>query len=121
MRDIYILGNEHIEGDDLPTKIDIKDPRFKIIHEKDPLRLLDKDDLFIIDYAEGINNTTILTEKDLDRLKTINSVTCHDLDFATLIKLKQSTGQKTNVKIIALPVGKKIDKERLKEIILENL
>lgn len=124
MKKIYVFGNEFFEGDEVAKELAklIKNPKFEFIFAESPNEILNANgELIILDVVKGITEVKLL--ENIDELVLENSVTCHDLDLGFYLKLMQTTGQITQVKIIGLPYGN-FDYELLRkqvELILHKL
>lgn len=110
---IHCLGNEFLECDSIAKKIadtlQISGVEFV---KTDSLERI-KGDIIILDAAEGIKKTKVIT--DLDKIQTIYPVSAHDFDLGTELKLRKAMGEIRNVTIIAVPM-KGNEEEIKKEI-----
>jgi len=121
MLKVYCFGNEYVKGDSLAKEIadelKIDGVEFIKCDSVDDL----EDNCVILDVANGINKLEILTE--VDKLKSINSYTAHDLDLAFFLKLYQGMGKLGKVKIICLPleIDKESAKKELRKLLPDNI
>lgn len=80
-------------------------------------------DLNIIDTVEGIEKVTILTEDDIDKIKSEKIYSMHDFDLGYSLKLLKKMGYMNSVTIFAIPMKIKEDDamEQLVPLITSNL
>lgn len=107
---IYCFGNEFFEKDSITKKIaDLKIDNIEFVKCNNPEDILDNNEnkIIILDVIRGINKIQLLTIDDLDRIKTNNKVTAHDLDLGFYLKLYKELGKlkKKEIKIIGIPFG----------------
>lgn len=102
MKDIVILGNEHIEEDSMAVKLSKELEGFNFIHIKDSFTLMsylnENNEITIIDVVQGLNQVKEIELKDL-RLDSILSA--HDLDASFILQL---LGDEKKIKIIGVPM-----------------
>jgi len=114
---IHCLGNEFLKCDSIAKKIadTLQISGIEFV-KTDSLEGI-KGDIVILDAAEGIKKTTIIT--DLDKIQTIYPVSAHDFDLGTELKLRKATGDIEKVTIIAVPMDGNEEeiKEEIKKII----
>jgi hypothetical protein len=110
---VHCLGNEFVKCDSIAKKIadSLIIPGIEFI-KTDSLEGI-KGDVVLMDAAEGIKETTIIT--DLNKIHDIYPISAHDFDLGTELKLRQTTGEIGAVKIIAIPM-KGNEEEIKKEI-----
>ncbi|HII72212.1 TPA: hypothetical protein HA265_05650 [Candidatus Woesearchaeota archaeon] len=121
---IYILcfGNPYIESDSLALQVadhfqhhPIKDVEFvKCIAPDEVFNYVDKD-FYILDVVQGIKEVTMID--DIDVLANEPKATAHDFDLGFFLRMMKEMGRLKKVRIIGIPMGKKV--EGLKEKIVE--
>jgi len=73
--------------------------------------------LILMDTVVGLEEVTILTEKDLEKLEFPKRATVHDYDLGFQLRYLIKLGKIKNVKIIGLPARGDIDYERVRSIL----
>ncbi len=99
---IHCLGNEFLKCDSIAKKIadSLQISGVEFI-KTDSLEGI-KGNIVILDAAEGIKKTKVIT--DLNKIQTIYPVSAHDFDLGTELKLRKATGDIGKVTIIAVPM-----------------
>lgn len=108
---IYCLGNEFVKNDSIAKKLadSLSIPGIEFV-KTDSLEGI-KGDIILMDAATGIKKTMIIT--DLDKIQNIYSVSAHDFDLGTELKLRKATGEIGKITIIAVPMNG--NEEEIKE------
>jgi Ni,Fe-hydrogenase maturation factor len=120
---VYVFGNPDVEGDSPAIraaeklKKSLKSTDFIFIKPNQDLPFTGEKPVVILDTVQGIDQVTVLDEKDLDKLIISKSITAHDYDLGFqlkyLIKLKKLTG----LKIVGIPQTGVIDYRRIQSIL----
>ena len=100
---IYVFGNQDSKLDNRVFEIIKKysDINFKII---DPNGDLPTDSpTIIMDTVFGLDQVTLLTEKDLDKLIPSPRTSAHDYDLGFQLKYLRKIGKLNKVSIIGIP------------------
>ena len=118
----YVLafGNPFIKDDSLAIQIAeyyMKNPIpniefIKCIAPDEVMSYTDKD-FYILDVVEGITEVTLI--EDIDMLANEPKATAHDFDLGFFLRMMKEMDRLDKIKIIGVP--KKIEKERMKEIL----
>ncbi len=110
MLKVFCFGNEWVEGDSLAKELadELEIDGVKFIKCDD---VEDVEDGVILDVVRGLDDVQVVTE--LDRFKSLQPCSAHDLDLAFFLKLLKEMGHLNEVKIICLPMG--MEKERAKK------
>lgn len=104
MKTVYVLGNSDLDFDSLPIKILPKLKKtfpqlnFKVCF---PEELSKEKDLWIIDSANGIKKTLLIT--DLAQIHKTKSLTVHNFDLSHELNLRKKINILSKINIIALP------------------
>jgi len=120
---IFCFGNEFIENDALAKHIadDLIKENINIIKCNSPedmiTHLQGNEEIIIIDVVKDIKEVMIID--NVDKLKTKNTLSTHDLDLSFMLKLMKNMNMLTNIKIIGIPMQG--NKEEIKEKVRELL
>jgi hypothetical protein len=111
---IYVFGNQDHPKDNLAFKIseklsDIENVSFKSVSPNDDLPIPENKNLYILDTVMGIDEVTLLTEKDIDKLLLSPRTTTHDYDLGFQLKYLSKIGRLKKIFIIGLPINGKVD------------
>ncbi len=107
---IIFFGSE-VSGDDtafkvmelLKGKVKAKLVKCESVHD-----MPDEGEVTIVDVVEGIKNVQLFT--DIDDFSRVKSVSVHDLDLCTHLKIMKEMDWPLKVNIIGVPSGMKPDK-----------
>lgn len=118
---IYVFGNEDLEEDNVAFKVADKIsrefPGIEFIKIKPNQDInFDGEQVLLMDVVEGIGETTILDEKDLDKITLSPRMSAHDFDLGFQLKYLKKLGKLEKIKTIGLPMKKKINYERIQLI-----
>ncbi len=110
-RTVLCFGS-HMKGDDSPFKLcrSLKDAKndFNFVKCESPIDLMayaDQDELLIMDTVKGIDKVRLF--HDVDDFLNVQSVSVHDMDLGTFLKVLDGMGQLKKVSIIGVPFGSK--------------
>lgn len=104
---ILLYGNEDVSFDRgallLEDVLKQAFPSSAVRHAKQPDEVLSYLDgnLLIVDVAKGISEPVLFTDPDL--LIARKTVTAHDLDLASFLKMLKAVGTITEIPIVAIP------------------
>lgn len=119
---IYVFGNPDVPEDNSiypvveKLKNDFKDIQFIDIKPNEDLPFIDEKNVILLDTIQGIDEVTILTENDLDKLIVNRSTTAHDYDLGFQLKYLKKLGKLQKITIIGIPNGKS-DYQTIKTIL----
>ena len=120
---VYVFGNQDFGGDKVALEAakklvgKVKKVEFIQVKPNEDLPFAGEENVVILDTVEGIKKTTVITEKDLDKLNVAKSVSVHDWDLGFQLKYLKKLGKLKKVTIIGLPQGGKIDHLRIQSIL----
>jgi len=104
---VYCFGNPLLKEDRLPLELIpqlCKEfPRIDFVGANSPDEIEEKNEITIIDTAEGIKEVTMLT--DVDALCPNRTCSLHDFDLGMTLKLMQKMGKLKKVRIFCIPMG----------------
>ncbi|MEM4397093.1 MAG: hypothetical protein QW757_00545 [Candidatus Woesearchaeota archaeon] len=120
---VYVFGNLLYEKDSLPIKLIpllknyFSEIEFIEFEPTEDIENLKEKNFIIIDTIQGIKDVVLLTEKDIDKIKTEKLFSLHDFDLGYNLKLLKKFGFIENFFIIGLPenIEKEIAIEKIKE------
>jgi len=120
---IYCFGNEFVECDsavkNISSTLTIRGVTFVDCLSPEELPI-ESEELVILDVCKGITAPVMIT--DVDCLKSLRSISTHDLDLGFYLKLLKQTGTLQKVKILAVPLDAKPDEvEAMIYKLIENL
>jgi Ni,Fe-hydrogenase maturation factor len=113
---VFVLGNRAIKKDSFALEIAESLKKeiegFEFI-EYDPAESIEeKEKVIFLDVCKGIKKVRVLKPEEVERKKAI---TLHEHSFIEEILLLKKIGRIKDFKIIAIPIGKKKEKKRIKE------
>jgi Ni,Fe-hydrogenase maturation factor len=115
---IYCFGNPDRIDDraalQIADELRIEGIEFVKCTSPDPLLLQNHHEIIIIDVVKGIKKIQVI--RDIDRLNDTKTLTMHDFDLSTVLKLLKETGQINNVKIIGIPCNMSVEEAKKKVI-----
>ena len=120
---VYVFGNPDVRGDNIgfnvakKLKNKIKGLEFVEIKPNEDLPFENKDKVILMDAVEGINEVTVINEKNLEKFVVAKSVSVHDWDLGFQLKYLKKLGKLNKVTIIGLPKEKKVDYLRVQSIL----
>jgi len=118
---IYVFGNEDSEIDNRAIEVVKnlkKNKNIDFIFVKPNEDVPPSERLLIlIDTVVGLEEVTLLTEKDLEKLTPMTRGTAHDYDLGFQLKYLIKLGKLKKVTIIGLPAEGEIDYERIQSIL----
>lgn len=118
---IYCFGNPDRIDDrvalEIADELKIDGIEFVKCTSPDPLLLMNHGELTIIDAVKGLKKIQVI--RDIDRLNDTKTLTMHDFDLGTILKLLKETGQINKIKIIGIPYN--MNKEEAKKKIISFL
>jgi len=122
---VYVFGNTDIENDngaiEFAKKTRVENIEFEFIDTNDDLPVSNNGTIYILDTMMGIEEVTLFSEKDIDKLEVAPRTTAHDYDLGFQLKYLTKIGRLKKVAIIALPMDKKkVNYERI-HLILRKL
>jgi hypothetical protein len=117
---IYVFGNPDVEVDNKAIAAakklkDFNGAEFVFVNPNEDLP--SKKILTLIDTVVGLAETTLLTEKDLEKMVKTPRGTAHDYDLGFQLKYLIKLGKLKKVRIVGLPAEGKIDYERIQSIL----
>ncbi len=107
MTKVFFFGS-HSDGDDAAFKL-LSEISGRVQGEfvkcESPMELeIPRDgNLAVVDVVKGIEDVTLFT--DIDKFRKVKSVSAHDLDLGTYLKVLVETGEVKSLKIIGIPHG----------------
>jgi Ni,Fe-hydrogenase maturation factor len=107
---VYVFGNQDFEYDNkaLTAAKEINDKipgvEFITINPNGDLPIKDGEDVLIMDTVDGISETTLISDTDLDKIILTKSATAHDFDLSFQIKYLKKLGKLGKVYIIGIPM-----------------
>lgn len=115
---IYVFGNPDTPLDNLAIKTakKIKGVDFVFVNPNADLPFAGQKHVVIMDTVQGIDEITLFTKKDLDKIVTSRSTTVHDYDLGFQLKYLTKLGQLGQFSLIALPQFGSIDYDRIHSI-----
>jgi Ni,Fe-hydrogenase maturation factor len=122
---MLVFGNLDVSEDSLAKivsaklKEELSEVDFIMCDKPDDILSHLSKDFFILDVVKGLNDVRLIT--DIDDFSQTKTVTAHDFDLSTFLKILKETGQIKDVKIIGVPqkMGLEEAKNKIK-MILEN-
>jgi hypothetical protein len=101
---VFVFGNIDSPLDNRVFKIihKFKNVNFKIIDPNGDLPLTDNP-IVIMDTVANIDQVSLLTENDLDKIVSSPRITAHDYDLGFQLKYLKKIGKLTNYTIIGIP------------------
>lgn len=118
---IYVFGNCDDEKDKIAFEVanslkkTNKEIEFKEIKPNEDLPFENEEEVVLMDAVWGINKVTVIEDINKLVLSPRNSV--HDFDLSFQLKYLRKLGKIGKVKIIGLPMEKKVDIEEIRKII----
>ncbi len=120
---IFVFGNPLIEKDSLALKVaeklkgKLQGIEFVAVQSLDEVK--DRNFL-VLDAAEGVEKVQVI--EDLSALATKQPLSGHDFDLGMELKVLKKVGKVGKVKIIAVPVGYKLEKaiEEVKKLLISS-
>jgi hypothetical protein len=107
---VLCFGSFGAEGDDIAFKIceRLEGKMSGVIFKKciSPMDILDfaeKGNLFILDAVRGLDNVMVF--ESTDEFRKVKSLTAHDLDLGTVMKVLKGAGKIRDIKIIGIPAS----------------
>jgi hypothetical protein len=116
---IYVLGNEDVETDNQAIAAAEKLKNFggvEWMFIKPNEDLPPEKFLILMDTVVGLEEVTLLTEKDLEKLEFLKRATVHDYDLGFQLRYLVKLGKIKKVTIIGLPMGE-VNYERVRSIL----
>jgi Ni,Fe-hydrogenase maturation factor len=113
---VLVFGNTDIKEDSLAKEIagelskEIKDIKFIDCNKPDDVLEYINSDFFILDVVKRLDSVKLFL--NIDDFSGTRSVTLHDFDLSTFLKILKETGDLKSVKIIGIPQFG--DKEKIK-------
>jgi hypothetical protein len=119
---IFVFGNQDHPQDNLVFKVsknlsDFPAVSFEFINPNADLPIPPDNILFLLDTVMGINQVTLLTEKDLDKLLLSPRTTTHDYDLGFQLKYLTKIGRLSKIFIIGLPFEGTVDYDLIHSIL----
>lgn len=119
---ILVFGNEDHETDNLAFVVSKKMdhiPGINHIYVKpnDDLPVDDSGSVLILDTVHGIDEVTLITEKDLDKLILSPRNTAHDYDLGFQLRYLSKIGKIKEINIIGIPINNKINYDLIHSIL----
>ena len=115
---VYVFGNPDTSLDNraIQAANKIKGVDFVFVSPNQDLPFAGQKNVVIMDTVQGIDEVTLYTEKDLDKIVTSPSTTAHDYDLGFQLKYLTKLGQLGQFSLIALPQSGNIDYDRIHSI-----
>jgi Ni,Fe-hydrogenase maturation factor len=111
---ILCFGSE-VEGDETPFEICDAIGRskgglkfVKCDSPVDMMNYIDKDEIIILDSVRGLDKPKLFST--MEDFRKVESVTAHDLDLGTFLKVLDEMKRLNDVRIIGIPFGAKKSK-----------
>ena len=103
MSNLYVFGNEYLDEDSFAKEVAKELDQTNIIYCNTPDVILESEEkkILILDVVKGISKPIII--KDLNKIKTRNIMSLHDLDLGYVLKLMSELGIEKEIKIIGIP------------------
>ncbi len=113
---VYCFGNEFVKEDSLAKVIadELVIEGVLFVKTNDPMEMLEEEELWIMDVA-NVKEPVLL--KDIDKIKSNKSVSCHDFDLSFYLNLAKQSGFLKKVRIICLPMEG--NKEKIKDKVVK--
>jgi len=115
---VYVFGNPDTPLDDLALKVakKIKGVDFVFVSPNQDLPFTGLEHVVIMDSVQGIDEVTLFTEKDLDKIKSPTSTTVHDYDLGFQLKYLYKLAKLDKLDLIGLPQSGTINYNRIHSI-----
>ncbi len=122
---ILVFGNQDHPDDNLAFKVSEKlsglaNISFQVINPNSDIPLPDNKKIYLIDTVVGIDNVTLITENDLNKILLSPRTTAHDYDLGFQLKYLTKIGKIKKVFIIGLPISGNVDYDLI-HLILRKL
>lgn len=119
---LLIFGNEDHETDKLAIEVSkrltpISSVILQIVKPNDDLPIDHTKSVCILDTVIGINQVTLITEKDLDKFILSPRNSAHDYDLGFQLKYLLKLGKINEISIIGLPESGNIDYDLIHSIL----
>jgi hypothetical protein len=116
---VLCFGSE-VEGDDTSLRVcssvSVLVPDFSFVKCDSPVDIMayaGEDEIIILDNVRGIRKTRLF--RSIDDFMKVESVTAHDLDLGTFLKVLEGMDMLNKVTIIGIPFGSS-KKDVLKDV-----
>ena len=112
---IYVFGNWDLESDNNALKItkklgkDFDCLEFIEVKPNQDVSFEGEDNVIILDVIEGLKETRVFNEKQIDKLVLPPRNSVHDFDLGFQLKYLKKLGKIKNVKIVGLPRTGNVD------------
>ncbi len=112
---VFVFGGPNFEGDAIAPYVakrledKIEGVEFITVNPNEDLPFADEDNVVILDAVQGIDEVTVIDEKNLDKLKMVRSVSVHDFDLGFQLKYLKKLGKLKKITIIGLPQKGKLN------------
>ncbi|MFA6089394.1 MAG: hypothetical protein WC755_06025 [Candidatus Woesearchaeota archaeon] len=124
---VLVFGNLDVKEDSLAKIVAVKlkdelgEMDFIMCDKPDDVLSHLSDDFFILDVVKGLKDVILIT--NIDDFCQTKTVTVHDFDLSTFLKILKGTGQIKDVKIIGVPQKMDFDdaKSKIKMILKNNV
>lgn len=119
---LLIFGNEDHETDKLAIEVSkrltpISSVILQIVKPNDDLPIDSTKSVYILDTVIGIDQVTLITEKDLDKFILSPRNSAHDYDLGFQLKYLLKLGKINEISIIGLPESGNIDYDLIHSIL----
>jgi hypothetical protein len=119
---VYVFGNKDSPVDNAAFQVEAKlkqefpQVAFVEVDENADLPFENEESVTLIDTVDGLEQTEIITDEDLDKLVVKQSSSVHDYDLGFQLKYLKKLGKIGSVTILGIPMGKEIDYLRIQLI-----
>lgn len=119
---LFVFGNEDHDMDNLAFQVSqklllIPGLTLKFIQPNDDLPIDSSGKVFLLDTVFGIDEVTVITEKDLDKFVLSPRNSAHDYDLGFQLKYLTKIGKLKKITLLGLPENKNIDYDLIHSIL----
>ena len=110
---VYVFGNEDLQEDSAAIKTaekftGQKDLEFVFVKPNEDLPFVNEEKVVIMDVVAGVDKVQVIGDNELNKLVLPPRNSVHDFDLGFQLKYLKKLGKLGEVKIIGLPMGKKL-------------
>lgn len=119
---VYYFGNKDVACDNavfpVVNRLQNVFPEISFVFVKpnQDVPFVDEKKVIILDTISGIDDVTVISESDLDKLVLNKSLSVHDFDLGFQLLYLKKLGKLHEITIIGVPQNTSVDHERIQSI-----
>lgn len=124
---VYVFGNQDHKEDSAAFKVAetiLVEPwaeafnlDFIYVKPNQDLPFIDEEKVVILDVAAGLSEVKLITDDNLNKIRTLSSSTVHDFDLGFQVKYLKKLGKLGEVYIIGIPMEGNINYDSIHSIV----